>query len=203
MLPLGNIIRHHGPHFHCYADDIQLYISTGTCTVLPSPHIRNLGVTFDNNLSFEKHVIHITKTAFFHLKNIARLHPLLPFSAAETLIHAFITFRLHYCNSILYGTSFKALKNFRAAEFSRTLLLGFSLTSTLVTTLASHWLPIPQQIQFKLLFITYKGSITRSHPTILHHAASVLLDQTSGHSHLGPGTGPGLTRLSLLQHPSS
>ena len=32
MLPLGKIIHHYGLQFHCYADDIQLYISTKAIT---------------------------------------------------------------------------------------------------------------------------------------------------------------------------
>ena len=58
--------------------------------VKPSTQIHNLGVTFDPTLLFLPHVNHITKTAFFHLRNIARLQHSLSPIAAETLIHAFI-----------------------------------------------------------------------------------------------------------------
>ncbi len=44
-------------------------------TLSPSPHIRSLGVIFDSTLFFNQHVTQLTRTAFFHLKNIACLHP--------------------------------------------------------------------------------------------------------------------------------
>uniref|UniRef100_A0A8C6PS97 Reverse transcriptase domain-containing protein n=1 Tax=Nothobranchius furzeri TaxID=105023 RepID=A0A8C6PS97_NOTFU len=65
--------------------------------------IRNLGVSFDPLLSFLPHIHHVTKTAFFHLQNIARLRPILSSIATETLIHAFISSKIDYCNSLLYG----------------------------------------------------------------------------------------------------
>ncbi len=42
------------------------------CTVTSST-VKNLCVILDSNLSFENHISHVTKTAFFHLRNIAKL----------------------------------------------------------------------------------------------------------------------------------
>src|SRR4029434_5542331 len=41
-----------------------------------------------------------TKTAFFHLRNIAKVRPFISQNDAEKLIHAFISSRLDYRNSL-------------------------------------------------------------------------------------------------------
>ncbi len=63
----------------------------------------NLGVILDSNLSFENHISNVTKTAFFHLRNISKLWNMLSVSDAEKLVHAFMTSRLDYCNALLGG----------------------------------------------------------------------------------------------------
>ncbi len=35
-----------------------------------SSKVENTGVVLDSNLYFENHISHVTKTAFFHLRNI-------------------------------------------------------------------------------------------------------------------------------------
>jgi len=62
-----------------------------------------MGVILDSNFSFENHISHVTKTAFFHLRNIAKLQNMLTVSDAEKLVHAFMTSRLDYCNALLGG----------------------------------------------------------------------------------------------------
>ncbi len=60
-----------------------------------------MGVILDSNLSFENHISHVTKTAFFHHRNIAKLRNMLTVSDEEKLVHAFMTSRLDYCNALL------------------------------------------------------------------------------------------------------
>ncbi len=71
--------------------------------VHPSPTVRNLGVLFDSTLCFEPHINQRVKSCFYQLRNIVSLRWSLNFKDAETVIHAFITSRLDYCNSLLYG----------------------------------------------------------------------------------------------------
>ncbi len=66
-----------------------------------STSVTNLGVQMDSHLTFETHVKQLCKTSFFHLRNIARLRPMLSIADAEKLVHAFVSSRLYYCNALL------------------------------------------------------------------------------------------------------
>ena len=57
----------------------------------------------DSSLSVEEHVKASCKSAFFHLSNIAQMRKHLPARAAETLIHSYVTSKVDFCNSLLYG----------------------------------------------------------------------------------------------------
>ena len=78
-------------------------ISVGDYDIYPSSCVRNLGAWFDNKLSMSTHVTKICNAPFYHLHNIRRIKKYLSRDSLLTLIHAFITSRLDYCNGLLYG----------------------------------------------------------------------------------------------------
>ncbi len=91
-----------GPKNHT-SNNLEHRLTLDGCSLDSSSSVRNLGVLFDSNLSFDSHVSSICKTVFFHLKNISKLRPMLSMPNAEMLIHAFMTSRLDYCNALLGG----------------------------------------------------------------------------------------------------
>jgi hypothetical protein len=71
--------------------------------ITPVDVVRDLGVWLDSRLRMDTHVTKICSAAFYHLYKIRRIRKFLSKSHTETLMHAFVTCRLDYCNSLLYG----------------------------------------------------------------------------------------------------
>ena len=57
----------------------------------------------DETFSFDEHVKQVCKSSFFHFRNVSRIRKYLTKDSVEIIIHAFITAKLDYCNSLLYG----------------------------------------------------------------------------------------------------
>ena len=68
-----------------------------------SNNARNIGVIFYSHANLEKHVMDTCKTAFYHLRNIAKIRNCVSQDNAETLFRAFISSKLDFCNALLYG----------------------------------------------------------------------------------------------------
>ncbi len=63
-----------GPKNHT-SNNLEHCLTLDGCSLDSSSSVRNLGVLFDSNLSFDSHVSSICKTAFLNLKNISKLRP--------------------------------------------------------------------------------------------------------------------------------
>ncbi len=128
------------------------------CTVTSST-VTNLGVILDSNLSFENHISHVTKTAFFHLRNIAKLWNMLTVSDAEKLVHAFMTSRLDYCNALLGGCPASSINKLQIVPNAAARVLTRSRKYDHITPILQslHWLPIKFRISYKILLLAYKA----------------------------------------------
>ena len=113
-------------------NNLECCLTLDGCSVKSSSSVRNLGVLFDTNLSFESHVSSICKTAFFHLKNTSKLRHTLSMKNAEQLVHAFMTSRLDYCNAIMGGCPARLINKLQLVQNAAARVL----TRTSVTILA-------------------------------------------------------------------
>ena len=68
-----------------------------------SSFAKSLGVTFDDTMSFDNQISNVCKSSFYSLRNISRIRKYLDKESAATLIHAYITLKLDYCNSLSAG----------------------------------------------------------------------------------------------------
>ncbi len=101
-------------------------------------YVRNLGVTFDSLLNFEKQITTVVKGSFFHLR-----WKLMPHKDLETVIHAFVTSGLDYCNTVYCGLPQTAISHLQVVQNTAARLLtgtkneGSHFSNFSVFTLAS------------------------------------------------------------------
>ncbi len=95
--------------------------------------VRNLGVILETDLSFSSHVKAVTKSAYYHLKNIARIRCFVSSQDLEKLVHAFITSRVDYCNGLLTGLPKKTIRQLQLIQNAAARILTRTRKSSQVT----------------------------------------------------------------------
>ena len=91
-------------------------------------------------------------------RNTGKIRNYLDQPNVEKLVHAFVTSKLDFCNSLLYGLSKKQVEKLQrilnaAARIKKT--QKFQHISPVLRNLL--WLSVTKRIEFKILTITYKA----------------------------------------------
>ncbi len=121
--------------------------------------VRNLGVILETDLSFSSHVKAVTKSAYYHLKNVARIRCFVSSQDLEKLVHVFITSRVDYCNGLLTGLPKKTIRQLQLIQNAAARILTRTRKSEHITPVlrSLHWLPVIFRVDFKVLLLVYKS----------------------------------------------
>ena len=145
-------------------------IIVGDAHIASSSKVRNSGVIFYDNLSMNQHISKVCRTAYFHLHNIAWIRNYLTHDAACSLIHAFVTSHIDYCNSLMYGSPSYLIKKLQRVQNSAARVVFCLRKCDHITPalIQLHWLPVELRIHFKVLLIVFK---------IMHNMAPKYLEK--------------------------
>ena len=122
-------------------------------TIPPSLTVRDLGAYIDSGINFDEHVTRLTRTCFFHIRQLRSIRRSLTIESSHALVRALVLSRLDYCNGLLGGAPkclLGPLSGVLRAVARLILLLprSGSVTDRIRTEL--HWLDIPSRVAFKL-----------------------------------------------------
>ena len=113
-------------------------------------------------------VNNVCKSAFYHIRTICRIRKYLSTQTAEILIHAFATFKLDHCISLLYNVAKSVIKKHQSVQNVAARLITRSRKCAHITLILFdlHWLPVSERIKFKILLLTFKA-LRQQSPTYI------------------------------------
>lgn len=145
-----------------------------------SKEVEFLGVHFDNYLNFSSHTSNVASSSMYHLKNISKIKRYLSKGDTEKVVHAMVSSKLDYCNSLLYGLNLSDSAKLQAVQNKAArLVLGLSPYATVTDDMLSdlHWLKLDQRIIFKILLQVHKFFINTAPQWFSRQLVIIDLDQ--------------------------
>ena len=139
-------------------DMTPLHLHDGT-VIMPSTTVSNLGAVFDCEVTILYHVNSVSRSCFYHLRQLRTMRRALTHDFAKMLAHAFFSSRVDYCNSLLFGVSAHVLRKMHAVlTAAARLVCGLGRFGYITPAMRDdlHWLSVRQRIEYKIALLVYK-----------------------------------------------
>jgi len=129
-------------------------LQLGDDTIVPTNDLKVLGVTLSFDLTMDKRVSNVCSAGFYRLRQLRRVPRSLDTESAATLVHAFVTSRIDYCNVLLAGApkattdKLQRFLNAAARLLSGTKKFDRGLSQIMHANL--HGNDVPERVKYKL-----------------------------------------------------
>ena len=124
----------------------------------------------DTTLTMDSQINNMSKNIIFQLRQISQLRKYLDEISTERLVHAVISSRLDYGNSLLFGLPSSSIQRLQRLQNTAARIVTKSPRSVHITPILKslHWLPVQYRIQYKLLCLTFRA-VKSGQPVYLSH----------------------------------
>ena len=131
-------------------------LSVSGVDIVPLDSVRHLGMTTDAQLTMQNQVDDVARSCFYQLRQLRSIRRSLTFDVMCTLVHAFISSRVDYCNAVMDGAAAGVVRRLQMVLHAAARLITGArrmehITPILRDTL--HWLPVWQRIKYKIIII--------------------------------------------------
>ena len=120
---------------------------------------RDLDVVIDRELSLVAHVTAVCRSGYNQLRQLRPVVRSLSVNGTKTLVQAFISCRLDYCNSLLFGISDGLLRRLQLVQNTAARLVTGARRCDHITPVLRqlHWLPVRQCVVFKIAGLVHQS----------------------------------------------
>ena len=142
--------------------------------LLPVQSAHNLGFVLDCNLTLAHQISSLTKSCFYHIRDLRRIRKSLDLQTASIIASSLIHSKLDYCNSLYL--------NLPSSQTHRLQLIQNAAARAVTNTRkhhhispalkSLHWLKIQERIHYKVLSLTYTALQFRQ-PAYLHDLLTI------------------------------
>ena len=134
-------------------------ISFSGCNIHPTASAKNLGVTFDSDLSLSKHISYVCQRSYHSIRTLRQIRSSLDHNSAVLLANTLVSSNIDYCNSLYFGLPKNSLHRLQLVQNSLARAILPSVKRRDNITPALHkldCLPVEKRIHYNIFLLTYK-----------------------------------------------
>ena len=134
----------------------QFHLSLLGKELVPTQSVKDLGVTFDKNLTFNNHVVNTASSCMSALGQISREKHVFKEDLRITIINTLAFSKLYCCSSVWSNTTDTNVRKLQSVQNFAARVVSNTKKYDRVTPVLKRWLPVKTNLYFRDVVLAFK-----------------------------------------------